>query len=90
MAKAKKQSVIEREKNRKGKGTISNIQLISVYIAAALIVILCMIQAASPEEPAPHMYYILAVLAVVYVVYITVRNHKAKNADTRSNAPRLK
>lgn len=90
MAKSKKQSVIEREKNRKGKGTLSTIQLVSVYIAAALIVILCMIQAAAPEEPNPHMYVILAILAVAYVVYITVRDQKAKKAASGTTGPRLK
>jgi len=90
MAKAKKQNVTERQKNRKTKGTLTNIQLISVYIAAALIVVLCMIQAAMPEESSPHMYYLLAILAVVYVTYITIRNNKAKKADSSANAPRLK
>ena len=90
MAKAKKQSVMDREKNRKGKGTLSPVQLISVYIAAVLIVILCMIQASLPEEPNPHMYIILALLAGVYVIYITIRDHKAKKAESHSNGPRLK
>ena len=31
MAKNKKQNVMEREKNRKGKGTLSPVQLVSVY-----------------------------------------------------------
>ena len=81
---------MDREKNRKGKGTLSRVQLISVYIAAVLIVILCMIQASLPEEPNPHMYIILAVIAVVYAIYITIRDHKAKNAESHSNGPRLK
>ena len=90
MAKNKKQSVMDREKNRKGKGTLSPIQLVSVYIAAALIVILCMVQASLPEEPNPHMYIILAILAVVYVLYITFRDRKAKQAESKPNGPRLK
>ena len=89
MAKNKKQSLIEREKSKKGNGTLSGLQLISVYIAAVLIVILCLVQAVSPEEPAPHMYYLLAVLAVAYALFITFRNEKAKHSDS-SNAPRLK
>ena len=81
---------MEREKNKKGNGTLSTIQLVSVYIAAALIVVLCLIQATVPEEPAPHMYYILAVLAVGYAIFITFRNHKAKEGASGANGPRLK
>lgn len=41
MAKKTKQSIMEREKNKKGDGTISNVQLWSCYIVSAIIVVLC-------------------------------------------------
>ena len=83
MAKNKKQNVMEREKNRKGKGTLSPVQLISVYIAAVLIVILCIMEALKPETQTsgnPGMYYLLAVLGVVFSVIITVRDRNARKS----------
>lgn len=88
---AKRQNVIEREKNKKGNGTISKVQLISCYIASALIVVLCVVEALKPETAAegnPGFYYFLAFLGVAFSVFITVRN---KNAQKKpAQGPRLK
>jgi hypothetical protein len=81
MAKQKKQSIIEREKNKKGNGTISKVQLISCYVVSALIVILCVVEALKPETQAtgnPGVYYFLAAVGIGYSIYITVRNNAAK------------
>lgn len=81
MAKQKRQNLMERERNRKGDGTISKVQLYSCYGASALIVILCLVEALKPETQAsgnPGLYYFLAVLGIVFSVYITIRNNGAK------------
>jgi len=91
MGKTKKQSLMEREKNRRGSGTISKLQLYSCYGASVLIVILCIVEALKPETQAsgnPAMYYLLAVLGVVFSVIITVRNNKAKK-DSPAGGKRL-
>lgn len=81
MAKKKKQSFVEREQSRKGKGTISRLQLFSCYGASLLIVVLCLMEAWKPETQAtgdPAMYYFLAALGVGFSIFITVRNNAAK------------
>ena len=45
MAKKTRQNLVEREKNKKGDGTISKVQLWSCYAASALIVVLCVLDA---------------------------------------------
>lgn len=88
MAKKKKQNLMEREKNRKGDGTISRTQLLSCYVASALIAVLCVWEALKPETQAsgdPVMYYVLAVLGVAYSVFITIRNHNAKKKAQGGN-----
>ena len=92
MAKKDRQNLIEREKNKKGDGTISKVQLYSCYGASALIVILCLMEALRPETQTngnPAMYYLLAALGVGYSVFITFRNRSAKNKKV-SSGPRLK
>lgn len=92
MAKQKRQNLMEREKSRKGDGTISKVQLISCYAASALIAVLCVMEALKPETQSsgnPSMYYFLAVLGVGFSVYITIRNNGAKKAP-KNQAPRLK
>lgn len=87
----KRQNLAEREKNRKGNGTISKAQLISCYAASALIVILCVVEATKPETAAngnPILYYLLAVLGAAFSVFITVRNKSAKKKQ--KDGPRLK
>ena len=87
----KRQNVIEREKNKKGNGTISKPQLLSCYAASALIVILGVAEAMKPETAAngnPGLYYLLAVLGVAFSVFITIRNKGAKKKQT--GGPRLK
>ena len=87
---AKRQNLIEREKNKKGDGTISRAQLISCYAASALIVVLCIVEARQPETIAdgnPALYYLLAALGVAFSVYITVRNKAARKKKT--SGPRL-
>lgn len=87
MAKQKRQNLVEREKNRKGNGTISKMQLYSCYAASALIAILCIVEALKPETQAngnPSMYYFLAVLGVAFSVFITVRNNGAKKKSVPS------
>lgn len=92
MAKQKRQTLIERERNKKGNGTISKTQLISCYVVSALIAVLCVVEALKPQTRAEGddvLYYFLAVLGVAFSVLITVRNKKAKKtADFK--APRLK
>lgn len=93
MAKTKRQNVVDREKNKKGDGTISKMQLISCYIASALIVVLCIVEAGKPETIAAEnqvMYYALAVLGVAFSVFITIRNSNAKKKKEISAGPRLK
>lgn len=88
---AKRQNVVDREKNKKGDGTISRMQLISCYIASALIVILCVVEALKPETAAngnPGFYYFLAVLGIAFSVFITIRNRSAKKQPAAG--PRLK
>lgn len=85
MAKKTRQNLVEREKNKKGDGTISKVQLWSCYAASALIVVLCVLEALKPETQAsgnPVLYYFLAALGVAYSVFITVRNNSAKKADS--------
>lgn len=87
---AKRQNLIEREKNKKGNGTISKAQLISCYAASALIVVLCIVEARKSETMAdgnPALYYLLAALGVAFSVFITVRNQKAGKKKT--SGPRL-
>ena len=87
----KRQNVIEREKSKKGNGTISRAQLISCYAASALIVVLCVSEAVKPETVAngnPILYYLLAVLGAAFSVFITIRNKSAKKKQT--DGPRLK
>jgi len=84
MAKKKRQTMMEREQNRRT-GTVSKMQLLSCYAASALIVILCVVEALKPETQAsgsPGMYYALAALGVAFSVFITVRNNAAKKQDT--------
>ena len=86
----KHQNVIQRERNRKGNGTLSAAQLISCYIASALIVILCVMEATKPEtaaEGSPALYYLLAVLGIAFSVFITVRSKGAKKKPV--SGPRL-
>ena len=78
MANKKRQNLVEREKSRKGDGTVSKVQLYSCYGASILIVILCVMEALKPETPNPGLYYFLAVLGVVFSVFITIRNNGAK------------
>ena len=78
MAKQKRQHLIEQEKKRKGNRTISDVQLVSCYIASAVIVVLCIIEAMKPETVNPPMYYVLAALGVGFSVFITIRNNSAK------------
>lgn len=88
MAKKKKQTLIEREKSKKGDGTISKVQLISCYVASALIAVLCIWEALKPETQASGdsvMYYVLAVLGVAYSIFITVRNSNAKKKAQGGN-----
>lgn len=80
MANKKRQNLVEREKNRKGDGTISKMQLISCYAASLLIVILCVVEAMKPETANPSLYYFLAALGVAFSVFITIRNNGAKKA----------
>lgn len=80
MANKKRQNLVEREKNRKGDGTISRVQLLSCYAASLLIVILCVVEAMKPETVNPSLYYFLAVLGVAFSVFITIRNNGAKKA----------
>lgn len=92
MASSKGQNVIQREKNKKGNGTITKVQLISCYAVSALIVVLCIIEAMKPETIAQEnqvMYYILAVVGVAFSVGITIRNNKAKKS-AQYTGPRLK
>lgn len=49
MAKQKRKNLVEREKSRKGNGTISGLQLVSCYVASGLIVVLCLVEANSPQ-----------------------------------------
>lgn len=87
---AKRQNLMEREKNKKGNGTISKAQLFSCYAASALIVVLCVLEARKPETVSdgnPALYYLLAALGVAFSVYITIRN---KNAGKKPvSGPRL-
>lgn len=83
MAKKTRESLMQREKNRRGDGTISKVQLFSCYGASALIVILCIVEALKPETQAsgnPAVYYLLAVLGVVFSVIITVRDRNARKS----------
>ena len=92
MAKQKRQNLVEREKNRKGNGTISKAQLYSCYVCSALIAIVCVYQALQPETQNsgnPGTYYFLAALGVALSVYITIRNNSAKKAN-KPKGPRLK
>ncbi len=85
MAKKKRQSLVERERNKEGGGTISKVQLFSCYAASLLIVILCVVEARKPETQAsgnPAMYYCLAALGVAFSIFITVRNNSAKKNPT--------
>lgn len=87
----KRQNLVEREKNRKGNGTISRAQLISCYAASALIVVLCVAEAMKPETAVnenPILYYLLAILGAAFSVFITVRNKSAKKKQ--KDGPRLK
>ncbi len=60
------------------KRTLSTPVLISVYVAAAVIIALCAWQFSL--SPAQNWFYaVLAVLAVGYVVFISVTNSKNKN-----------
>ena len=84
MAKKTRESLIQREKNRRGNGTISKTQLFSCYGASALIVILCVMEALKPETQTsgnPSMYYLLAVLGVVFSVIITIRDRNARKSS---------
>lgn len=86
MAKKKRQNLMERERSRRGDGTISKLQLYSCYLASALIVLLCVVEALKPETQTsgnPSMYYFLAALGVGFSVFITVRN----NAAGKKSAP---
>ena len=83
MAKKTRESLIQREKNRRGDGTSSKTQLFSCYGASALIVILYIVEALKPETQTsgnPGMYYLLAVLGVVFSVIITVRDRNARKS----------
>lgn len=87
MGKQKRQNLVEREKSKKGSGTISKMQLLSCYAASALIVVLCVVEALKPETQTsgnPAMYYFLAVLGVVFSVFITVRNNSAEKKSAPS------
>ena len=86
MAKKTKQSIMEREKNKKGDGTISNVQLWSCYIVSVIIVVLCIMEALKPETQA--LYYGLAILGAAYSVFITIRNNSAKKK--KSEGPKGK
>lgn len=84
MAKKTRESLMQREKNRRGDGTISKTQLLSCYAASALIVVLCIVEALKPETQTsgdPAMYYLLAVLGVAFSVIITVRDRNARKSD---------
>lgn len=92
MSKKKKQTLAEREKNKKGDGTITKVQLGSCYVASALIAVLCVMEALKPETQEsgdPAMYYILAVLGVVFSVFITFRHNGAKK-EKKPEGKRLK
>ena len=91
MAKKTKQSIMEREKNKKGDGTISNVQLWSCYIVSAIIVVPCILEALKPETQASGdapLYYGLAILGAAYSVFITIRNNSAKKK--KSEGPKGK
>lgn len=92
MAKQKRKNLVEREKSRKGNGTISGVQLASCYVASALIVVLCLVEAANPQVQAegdPALYYVLAVLGIAFSLWITLKNSRAKKAAD-PGYPRLK
>lgn len=92
MAKQKRKNLVEREKSRKGNGTISGVQLASCYVASALIVVLCLVEAANPQVQAegdPALYYVLAVLGIAFSLWITLKNSRAKKAADPGH-PRLK
>lgn len=92
MAKQKRKNLVEREKGRKGNGTISGIQLASCYAASGLIVVLCLVEASNPQvraEGDPALYYGLAVLGILFSLWITLKNSRAKK-DANTNHPRLK
>ncbi len=81
MAKKQKQNPYERQKNKKGDGTITRTQLLSCYASSLIIVVLCVWEGLKPETQEngdPTMYFILAALGVAYSVLITIRNHNAK------------
>lgn len=92
MAKQKRKNLVEREKSRKGNGTISGLQLASCYVASGLIVVLCLVEASSPQVQAegdPALYYVLAALGIAFSLWITLKNSRAKKAADASH-PRLK
>jgi hypothetical protein len=88
MAKKKRQNLMEREKNKKGDGTITRTQLLSCYVSSLIIVVLCVWEGLKPETREngdPTMYFILAALGVVYSVIITKRNNDAKKKAQGGN-----
>ena len=91
--KKKRQSVVEREKNKKGDGTISKVQLYSCYASSLIIAVICIWEAQKPETLSggdPSTYYILAVLGIVFSVFISLRNKKAAREKEKAAGPRLK
>ena len=68
MEKKTSQNLVEREKNKKGDGTISKVQLWTCYAASAVIVILCVPEARKSETQASGkaaLYCFLAALRVL-------------------------
>ena len=81
MAKKQRQNPYERQKNKKGDGTITRTQLLSCYASSLVIAVLCIWEALKPEMRGTGeatTYYVLATLGVVYSIIITKRNKDAK------------
>lgn len=92
-----KKKQIENPHKKQGDGTISGGVLLSCYIASALIVLLCAMEAMKPETQAEGnvaLYVVLAVIGVLFSVYITLRSRKnqrekeEKGIRLKDGAPR--
>lgn len=81
---------------KQGDGTVSGTVLVSCYVASALIVLVCVLEALKPETQAAGdvpLYIGLAVAGVLFSVSITIRNRKAqkekeKGVRLKGSAPR--
>lgn len=74
-----KKRPIENPHKKKNDGTISGGRLLSCYVASALIVLLCVMEALKPETQEAGdvgLYVLLAVLGVLFSVFITIRSRK--------------